>query len=87
MGRVVLTNQLVSWLQPELKSKLAGQEGSFDQFLARACFEEVKLRDFGGERERRTSSRTFTQGLPLGPLEQQKDPRMERLTYAWTIAG
>ena len=58
MGRAVLTNQFLSGLQPELKSKLDGQEGSFDQLLARACFEEAKQREFAAERERRSSSRS-----------------------------
>ena len=73
---VVLINQSLSQLRPELKSKLAAQQASFDQLLARASFEENKLRDFGDERKWRTSSRTFTQGLSSGLLEQQKDPTL-----------
>ena len=42
MGHAVLTNQFISGLHPELKSKLAGQEDSFDKLLARACFDEAK---------------------------------------------
>ena len=62
MGRAVLTNQFISRLQPELKSKLAVQEGNFDQLLARSRFEEAKQREFAAERERRSSSRNHDEG-------------------------
>ena len=45
MGKSVLTSQFVSGLQPELKSKLAGKEGGFEQLLTLARFEEAKIRD------------------------------------------
>ena len=51
MGCAVLTNQFISGLQPELKSKVAEQEGSIDQLLARARFEEAKERKFAAEKE------------------------------------
>ena len=69
MGRAVLTNQFLSGLQPELKSKLAGQEGSFDQLLARARFEEAKQREFAAERERRSSSRSEWQSSTKDPSQ------------------
>ena len=65
MGRAVLANQFLAGLHPELKGKLAGQEGTFDQLLARARFEEAKLRDFGGDsgrRSRRLSSHPRARG-------------------------
>ena len=52
MGHAVLTNQFISGLRPELKSKLAGHQGSFDQLLARARFKEAKQVEFAAERER-----------------------------------
>ena len=58
MGCAILTNQFISGLQPELKSKQAGQDGSFDQLLARARFEEAKQRELAAEREQRSSSRS-----------------------------
>ena len=48
MGQSVLTYQFVSGLLPEIKIKLAGVEGSFDQLLVKARFQEAKLRDLGG---------------------------------------
>ena len=58
MGHAVLTNQFISRLHPELKSKLAGQEGSFDKLLARARFDEAKQREFAAEREQSSSFRS-----------------------------
>jgi len=37
----------VAGLLPEIKSKIVGCEGDFNQLLARARFEEAKLRDLG----------------------------------------
>ena len=45
MGQSVLSNQFVSGLKPELKMKVAGMEGNFEQLLVKACFEEAKRRD------------------------------------------
>ena len=54
-GRAVLANQFLAGLHPELK----GQEGTFDQLLARARFEEAKLRDFGRDSGRRSGVRSY----------------------------
>ena len=45
MGRSVLTHQFVAGLQSELKLKVAGSEGTFEELLAKARLEEAKLRD------------------------------------------
>ena len=45
IGKSVLANQFVTGLLPELKTKLAGKEGDFDELLVRARFEEARLRD------------------------------------------
>ena len=45
MGRSVLSNQFGAGLVPELKSKLAGKEGNFEQLLVIAQLEEAKRRD------------------------------------------
>ena len=63
----LLTNQFISGLQPELKSKLAGQEGSFDQLLAKAHFEEAKQREFAAERKPRSSSKSHGGVAPRTP--------------------
>ena len=60
MGRAVLANQFLTGLhQTELKGKLAGQEGTFDQLVARARFEEAKLCNFGGDCGRRSCARSY----------------------------
>ena len=50
MGQSVLANQFVSGLQLELKSKVVGFEGNFEQLLVKARFEEAKLRDLAQPR-------------------------------------
>ena len=45
MGKTVLANQFVVGLMPELKRKVAGTEGTFEQLLTKAHFEEAKLRE------------------------------------------
>ena len=52
MGQSVLHNQFVSGLKLELKSKVVGFEGSFEQLLVKACFEKIKLRDLSQPRNR-----------------------------------
>ena len=45
LAHTVLAYQFVAGLKPNLKSKLAGVEGTFDQLLIKARFEEAKARD------------------------------------------
>ncbi len=45
MGRSVLASQFVSGLRREIRVKLAGMEGSWDQLLVKAQFEEATFRD------------------------------------------
>ena len=47
MGRTVLAYQFVAGLLPDIRIKVAGTEGTFDQLLMKARFEEAKLRDLG----------------------------------------
>ena len=45
MGRSVLAYQLVAGLSSVLRSKIAGMEGTFDELLIWARFEEAKICD------------------------------------------
>ena len=45
LGQMVLTNQFATGLRGDIKMKVVGVEGSFDQMLTRARFEKAKLRD------------------------------------------
>ena len=45
MGRSVLAYQFTAGLLPHLKAKIAGQEGTFEELLTKARFEEAKYRD------------------------------------------
>ena len=56
MGTTVLAYQFISGLKPKIKSKVAGVEGSLEQLLMKARFEEAKQRDFGGNQAARPKS-------------------------------
>ncbi len=45
MGQSVLTYQFVAGLRADIKAKVAGREGGFEELLVKARFEEAKLRD------------------------------------------
>ena len=51
MGRSVLAHQFAAGLLPDLKVKVAGVEGTFEELLARARLEEAKLRDLPAPRQ------------------------------------
>ena len=52
LRQMVLTNQFVTGLREDIKIKVVGVEGSFDQMLTRARFEEAKLRDLSNNETR-----------------------------------
>ena len=45
IAQTVLTSQFVAGLRTSIKAKLAGSEGSFDELLAKAHFEEAKSQE------------------------------------------
>ena len=51
IGRGVLVNQFTAELLPHLKEKLVGEEGTFDQHLIKARFEEAKKKEMEGLKE------------------------------------
>ena len=55
LKQMVLTNQFVIGLREDIKIKVVGVEGSFDQMLTRARFEEAKLRDLSNNETRSLS--------------------------------
>ena len=67
MGQSVLSSQFITGLQRDIKVKLAGQEGSIDQLLVKARFEEAKLRDLGA-----VSYRQSEKGKTPQPTHQAK---------------
>ena len=58
MGKSVLANQFIAGLRLEIKGMVVGMEGSFEELLVKARFEEAKLRDLagsGGEKSKKVS--------------------------------
>ena len=48
VGPMVLANQFISGLRPELQAKLVGMEGTMDALVLKARFEEAKARELAG---------------------------------------
>ena len=46
LHQTILTNQFVAGFLSDIKSNIVGSEGNFNQLLAKARFEEVKLCEF-----------------------------------------
>ena len=65
VGQIVLVNQFVSGLRSELQAKVVGVEGSMDEIVTKARFEEAKLKELSGwsngPQQRRTSQPPRTQ--------------------------
>ena len=82
IGQLVLANQFVSGLRADLKVKVIGSEGTMEQLLARARFEEAKARDLAKNSPRKhlTSPSVQKGTLPkskgeLGSSKSKTDPK------------
>ena len=51
MGQTVLANQFVAGLRSDLKTKVVGTEGNFEQLLVKARFEEAKKKELTAMKE------------------------------------
>ena len=77
MGQTVFAYQFVAGLQPEIRFKIAGNEGTFDQLLLKARLEEAKLRDIqtfpvkDRSTQRTTPEKPQFQGATIG----DRDPK------------
>ena len=68
MGQTVLAYQFVASLKLEIRLKLAGHEGSFEQLLMKARFEEAKLHDLQPIPE---NTKQMTERTPQGRPQSQ----------------
>ena len=79
LGQLVLVNQFVTGLLGDIKAKFVGIEGSFDQLLVRARFEEAKLQDL---------STTSTGSLKSsGVTSNRMDPLLSVQSSGTTVDG
>ena len=72
IGHSVLLNQFTAGLLPHLKEKIVGVEGTFDQLLVKAVFEEAKKKEMEGLREERKE--TLRQLIQSFPPKKDKLP-------------
>ena len=79
LGQSVLVNQFVTGLLGDIKANVVGIEGSFDQLLVRARFEEAKLQDL---------STTSTGSLKSsGVTSNRMDPLLSVQSSGTTVDG
>ena len=94
VGQIVLLNQFVSGLRPEIQTKVVGVEGSVDEIVTKARFEEAKLKEvsgryqqkpypnknrFGGPLNRNPSTPATPQRVtPTTPSERTEPPKTPR---------
>ena len=52
MGQTLLANQFITGLRSDLKQKLIGTEGSLQELILKAYFEEAKTQELVGDRPR-----------------------------------
>ena len=77
MGQTLLTNQFITGLRPNFKQKLICVEGTFEEIVLKARFEEAKTREFVPERPRNVTP-TRTQQQPASvptPVTRQPPAR------------
>lgn len=59
LGQIVLVNQFVSGLRSELQSKVVGVEGSMEEIVAKARFEEAKRKELSSRNPRSQLKKNF----------------------------
>ena len=64
MGEMILANQFIAGLLPSLKAKIVGSEGTMDQMLLKARFEEAKSKEL----------RSVTKGPPPKRVDASANP-------------
>ena len=80
-GRSVLAYQFTAGLLPSLRSKVADAEGSFEQLLVKARFEEAKLRDLSGcsnESKQSTAQVKSNPRVPASGYKKSDDRSVQR---------
>lgn len=66
----MLTSQFIMGLRADLKAKVAGKKGDFEELLVKARFEEARLRDFHQPLKARVTPTT-----KVVPPQTTSDPR------------
>ena len=78
VGQMVLVNQFISGLRPELQSKVVGMEGNMDAVVLKARFEEAKAKEQTGKTQVTLLKKPPTASGPTsGPPRRQSKPAEE----------
>ena len=78
MGQSVLGCQFIAGLQPEIKAKLVGSEGSFDVLLTKARFEEAKSKELAVSVKEAVKKTSVPKNSP-GSTDRRGSPNGKKL--------
>ena len=76
LGQSMLSNQFVGGLRPELKTKMVGMEGSFEELLMKSRFEEAKNRAVAAVKTSSGHPQSGWGKKPGGPTADEKRKTM-----------
>ena len=87
MGKTVLAYQFVAGLLPDIRMKVAGNEGNFDQLAMKACFEEAKSRDLTPVKQHTKYSGMLTTGFQAGVRSSLDKSGRQAITKKYFVCG
>ena len=79
IGQSVLGCQFIAALQPEIKAKRVGIEGSFDVLLTKAQFAEAKHKELAGSVKEAVKKTSVPKNPPSGSTDRRGFPNGKRL--------
>ena len=72
LGQSMLSNQFIVGLRPELKTKMVGMEGSFEELLMKSRFEEAKNHEVAAVKNSSGHPQSVWAKKPGGPTSDEK---------------
>ena len=79
LGQSMLSNHFVMGLRPELKTKMIGMEGSFEELLMKSRFEEAKNREVAAVKTSSGHPQSGWGKKPEGPTVDEKRKPLRKL--------
>ena len=79
MGQTLLANQFVTGLRPDLKRKLIGVEGSLEELVLKARFEEAKGRELALANSPNSRSSVVPRQAEVGSVSDHRDSDIPNL--------
>ena len=87
MGQTLLANQFITGLRSDLKRKLIGTEGSLEELVLKARFEEAKTRELVGDKPRTSVPNRTQRPSPMSAPPTTTSSSLPRSTPNSSPAG